>query len=80
MKPNAEKIDPKDLIPHRKIPQKYPNIFTPNQWEWTLRNKDKNGLDQFVYRLNNQKYIHEPGFLQWVAQRRESILRMTDGL
>lgn len=68
-------MNPKDLVPHREIPRLFPHLFTDNQWDWTFRNRDKNGLDDLVYDVNGHKLVDLPRFPDWVETRRETNLK-----
>lgn len=68
-------INPDDLTYQGEIPKLYPHLFTENQWLWTYRNRDINGLSDIVYILNNKGYLDMQHFGDWLGSRRETNLK-----
>jgi len=64
-----------DLIYQGEIPNLHPEIFTPNQWAWTYRNRDNNGLSEITVILNGKGYINMPKLPDWLETRKETNLK-----
>jgi hypothetical protein len=68
-------MNPTDLIYQGEVPQRFPNLFTPNQWQWTYRNRENNGLDEIVIILNGKGYIDISRLPDWLETRHELNLK-----
>jgi hypothetical protein len=64
-----------DLIYQGEIPKLYPEIFTDNQWAWTYRNRENNGLSKITVILNGKGYLIKPKLPDWLETRIESNLK-----
>ena len=45
--------------------------FTDQQMRWLLLHREVNGLSEHVRKIGKPLYIHVPGFLQWIFDRKE---------
>jgi len=68
-------MNPTDLIYQGEIPQQFPNLFSDNQWQWTYRNRENNGLDELVVILNGKGYIDISKLSDWLETRHEVNLK-----
>jgi len=48
----------------------YPQ-FTNQQMRWLLLHRETNGLSEHTRKIGKPIYIHVPGFLQWIFEKKE---------
>ena len=60
--------DLNDWQPLDVVVQKYPQ-FNKTQFNWLLRQKERNGLAKIVKKIGKRNYIHVPGFSVWISQQ-----------
>lgn len=68
-------MNPNNLVYQGDIPNLFPRLFTDNQWAWIYRNRHTNGLDEFIYILNNRGHVDLETFPDWLESRKESHLK-----
>jgi len=64
---------PQSLDDWQKLPEFLNNYsqFTEQQMRWLLLHRQTNGLDVHVRKIGKPIYIHVPGFLKWIFERKE---------
>jgi hypothetical protein len=66
----------KDLVPQRETPDHLDGLVSDNQWDWLMRNRHENGLDEYIYDINGKLYSYPPDIKsRWLESRRESNLK-----
>jgi len=69
-------MNPQDLVPHREIPKLLNGLISDNQWEWLMRMRHENGLDEYIFDINGKLHADLPGIKSgWLESRRESHLK-----
>jgi hypothetical protein len=48
-----------DLTPYKKIPQKYPDLFSPQSWQWKVSQREHNGLARAFRKVGKDLYVNE---------------------
>lgn len=49
--------------------KEYPQ-FTNQQMNWLLLNRETNGLAEHIRKIGKPIYIHVPGFVQWIFDKK----------
>ena len=56
---NQSQVTLSDLTPHKKIPEKYPDLFTPEQWAWKVAQRKHNGLARAFRKIGKDLYVND---------------------
>ena len=69
-------MNPKDLVPQKETPDHLDGLVSQYQWDWLMRNRHENGLDEFIFDINGKLYSDPTGIKSgWLESRRESNLK-----
>lgn len=49
-----------DITPYKKIPEKYPNLFTPEAWAWKVKRRKHNGLGRAFRKIGKDLFVIDP--------------------
>jgi len=52
--------NPEDFCRAQEIPNKLPNLFSPSQWAWAFRHRQKNGIHKAVRKIGHRYVINVP--------------------
>ncbi len=69
----SESQEQQSLNDWQKLPdflKQHPQ-FTDQQMRWLLLHREINGLSEHIRKIGKPLYIHVPGFLQWIFERKE---------
>jgi hypothetical protein len=56
------------LCRSKEIPDRFPHLFTPRQWEWAVRNRRTNGFDRALRRVGNRFFVSIPEFVRVINE------------
>ncbi|MBT6515506.1 MAG: hypothetical protein HOK65_12120 [Crocinitomicaceae bacterium] len=59
MMSHVKQVSLNDLTPHKKIPQKYPDLFTERSWHWKVQQRKNNGLAKAFRKVGKDLYVNE---------------------
>lgn len=60
-----------DLTPYKSIPQKFPHLFTCNQWSWAVKQRKHNGLGKAFCKVGKKLFVNERVLAKCINQQSE---------
>lgn len=48
-----------DLTPYNKIPEEYPELFSPKSWKWKVKQRKHNGLAKAFRKVGKDLYVNK---------------------
>lgn len=58
-----------DLIPYKKIPQKYPDLFPEKSWKWKVAQRQHNGLARAFCKVGRDLYVNKIILAECIAEQ-----------
>ena len=59
-----------NYCPAKEVPERFPNVFSANQWQWAYRNRDQNGISRAVRLFCGKHLVSIPVLLELIEEGR----------
>lgn len=64
-----------DIVPYKKVPEKFPDLFTHESWIWAVRRRKKNGLEPAFRNIGKQLFVNLHVLAECIDKQNKSELK-----